>query len=248
MVSSSPNRNRLEQHPEHVTAFQKLRELDIQFLAPVYVRFTLRREVKAELEESVCIADNIIARLPGSQSLSIRGRDNQRVVVFGLNMFERFAVEMGLSLPELDVEAALSASVIDLMDGEQGGKNPLDLFIETCSVMAYNGELIPNKHFAVIDGLTCIHFRACWEIYCEHCRRMGNPVDESERKAIMRMARENHQRGGYLKEISKTVNLNNGRPRTLAIDLNQAAKYLDVDSFPEVSERTWGGCREVYNE
>ena len=174
------------------------------------------------------------------------------MVVFGLTMFEAFAAAMGVTgLPEMEVEAALSATIADLMDGEQGAKSPLDLFVETCSVLAYNGVLVEDRHWTVIDGLTCLHLRACWEVYLEHRRRIGQPVDTSALRPLRRMLRENHQRGGYVKDLSKKVSMGERRPRTIAIDLEQAAEFLDVDDFPEGRDRTWGGPRgamDTWNE
>jgi len=242
LVSVMPDKNRLDEHPEHIEAYRRLRAFDLGLLATPYVRFILGRDTAADLRAAVDIADNVLARIPGGNTVSLRCRDNLRVVVLGLTMFEAFAESMGIDdLPELDVEAALHASIEDLMDGEKGAKNPLDLFVETCSVLAYNGALVPDKHFAVVDGLTCLHLRACWEVYLEHRKRVGQAEETSGLRVLRRLLRENHARGGYVKDLGKQVQMGDRRPRLVAIDLTQAALFLDVDEFPEVLSRSWGG-------
>jgi len=246
LVSVMPDKNRLDEHPEHGQAYGQLRALDLGVLAGPYIRFALGRDMRRDFEEASKVADTVLDRIPGGSTASIRCRDNLRVVVFGMTMFEAFAEHMGISdLPELDVEAALTASIADLMDGDKGAKNPLDLFLETCSVLAFNGHLVPDKHFAIVDGLTCLHLRSCWEAYLEQKKRVGQGDDANGLRSLRRLLRENHQRGGYVKDIERRVALGDRRPRLVAIDLEQAAQFLDVDEFPEAKERGWGGARDA---
>ena len=247
MVSVMPDKNRLENHPEHGQALNRLKTEDVGILAIPYIRFALSRDTEKDMAAASSITDRVLAAVGGGENVSLRCRDNLRVVVFGLMMFEAFAQHMGVSnLRELDVEAALRTSVDDLMDGEMGAKNPLDTFIESCSVLAYNGSLIPDKHYTVIDGLTCLHLRSCWEIHLEHRRRTGQPDESNGLRALRRLLRENHERDGYVKDLSKTVSMGERRPRTIAIDLQQAAEYLDVDEFPRADSRSWGGSRDGF--
>ena len=244
LVSVTPDPNTLKANSHYEATFKRLQILDLTVLAVPYIRFALGRDTSADYTSAARVADQVLALIPGGENMSIRCRDNLRVVVFGLTMFEAFAAAMGVKdLPELDVEAALSASIADLMDGEQGAKSPLDLFIETCSVLAYNGVLVEDRHWAVVGGLTCLHLRACWEVYLEHRRRIGQPVDTSALRSLRRMLRENHQRNGYVQDLGKVVSMGERRVRTIAVDLDQAAEFLDVDEFPVGTNRHWGGAR-----
>ncbi len=246
LVSVTPDPNTLKERPEYEEAFRRIERLDLTLLAVPYIRFALARDTKADLEAATRIADQVLGVIPGGANVSQRCRDNLRVVVLGLTMFEAFAQTMGVTgLPELDVEAALAASIADLMDGEQGAKSPLDLFLETCSVLAYNGVLVENRHWAMVGGLTCLHLRSCWELYLEHRRRVGQPVDGGALRPLRRMLRENHQRGGYVKDLGKVASIGERRVRTIAIDLQQASEFLDVDEFPVGSDRSWGGARDA---
>ena len=187
----------------------------------------------------------VFGDISAGANVSIRCRDNMRVVVFGLTMFEAFAEELGIELPELDIKTALAASIEDLMYGDRGAKNPLDEFVETCGVLAYEGRLEANKHYTIVSDLTCLHLRSCWEVYLEHRRRVGQPADASALRPLRRMLRENHQRGGYVKDLGKVATLGERRVRTIAIDLEQAGEFLDVDEFPVGTDRSWGGAREA---
>lgn len=246
LVSVTPDPNTIKTIPAYEEAFRRLERLDLAVLAVPYIRFALGRDTAADLKVATEITDQVLATIPGGKKVSIRCRDNLRVVVLGLTMFEAFAAAMGVQgLPELDVEAALSASIADLMDGEEGAKSPLDLFVESCSVLAYNGALVENRHWAVVGGLTCLHLRSCWEVYLEHQRKIGQPVDAGALRPLRRMLRENHQRGGYVKDLAKVVAMGDRRVRTIALDLDEASKFLDVDEFPKGNDRTWGGARDA---
>ncbi|MCP4603961.1 MAG: DNA primase [Proteobacteria bacterium] len=245
MVAAAPDKNKLEQTPEFKAAYKRLSKLPLGNLAAPYIQFALGRDTETDLELATTITDAVLERIAVGDNVSIRYKDNLRVVTLGLTMYEEFAKHMEVTgIPDhLDVEAAFEASIGDVMDGDQGAKTPLDLFIETCSVMAYNGILVRDKHYAVVDGLTCLHLSSCWDLYLEHCRRIGQPPHVNGRQALRRMLHENHRRGGYVKDCGKQVLLGDSRPRLFAIDLKQAAEFLDVDSFPENTNRTWGGSR-----
>ena len=241
LVSVTPDRNRLSEHPEHVEAYRRTQAADLARLAAPYIQWTLSRDTEADLKAASQVTDRVLGVTPGGTSVSLRCRDNLCVVVFGLAMFEAFAKHLGVTgLPAPDLKAVLSASVADLMDGERGAKDPLDLFIETCSVLAYAGTLIADKHYTVVDGLTCLHLRSCWEVYLEHQHRIGQVEAAADIRVIRRLLHENHQRGGYVKDLSKTVSMGNRRPRTIAVDLTQATEFLDVDAFLTGPSHTWG--------
>ena len=243
IVSVSPDKNRLENHPEHTRAFGTLKGLDLGGLAEPYIRFALGRDTASDLAAAVEVADAIISDAVGGETCSIRCRDNLRVVIFGLTMFEAFAQSLGVALPRLDVLPAVSACIADVMDGECGAKSSLDAFVEACSVMAHNGDLAEDKHYAVVDGLTCLHLSSTRALYLEHRRRAGLAEETNGMPALRRQLKESFDRDGYVKALDKQVTLGGRRLRTIALDLTQAADRLDVDPFPATRERSWGGSR-----
>ncbi|ACY13229.1 hypothetical protein [Haliangium ochraceum] len=242
LVSVMPNKNRLDEHPEHGDACRRLGALDLGVLAVPYIQFALGRDTAADLDSSVDIADALLASMTSASNVSARCRDNLRTVVFGLMMFKAFAASVGITdLPPLDYQAAVEGTIDDLMDGDKGAKSPLDEFIEACSVLAYNGALEPDHHYVVMDNVLCLQLRACWEIYLEHRRRTGQSDMSSQLRSVRRMLRENHQRGGYVIDLGKQIQLRDCRPRLVAIDLEQAGELLDLSDFPRGMQRSWGG-------
>jgi len=251
MVAVCPNRNTLTEQPECALAFQRLKRIRLGLFAEPYLRFCLARDVEADLARARTVAESVLGNIPEKDDASLRCRDNLLAVTLGLLLFEEFAQSLGVrDLPDLDIEAAFSGVVGDLMDGDRGAKNPLDHFIEGCSVMAYNGQLLENRHYAYVEGKLCLHLQSCWPLYLEHKKKTGQAVEANGLRALKRLVKENHQRGGYVVEIDKRVHLNDSFPRTLALDLEQAKTRLDIEDFPMNANRTWGGFKrtERYDE
>jgi hypothetical protein len=239
LVSTSPNANYLKDTPAAREAFKRLERLKLNHLAVPYVQFALGRNVHDELKVAIAQADPVIDVLPGADAVGMRCRDNLRVIAFGLRMFQQFAEEMGVQgLPAIDLPQAFGSTVQDMMDGERGGKNALDVFLEACSVMAYQGErhggLIEGRHYRFVDGLLCLHLRSVWEKYLEHVRRTNQTQAADSLPPVKRLAKENLERGGYVVELGKTVTMTSGsrRPRTMAINVAKAGEVLDFDGFP----------------
>ncbi|MCP4678084.1 MAG: toprim domain-containing protein [Deltaproteobacteria bacterium] len=261
LVSVTPNPNTLKQNADCRDAYTILNALPLGMIAAPYIQWCLGRlatnqsdtdRTAADLRDASSIADALINEIPNSNNISLRCRDNLRIVTFGLIMFETFAEEMlglsadkGAALPDLDLKGALTACINDLMDGEQGAKTALDEFVETVAVMAYEGRLEEDKHWAVINNEVCVHLRSTWEIYLEQRRRAGKPDMPGGLRAIQRQLRESLSRDGYVKETAKVISMNGRAVKTIVLNLDQAGKHLDVDIFPEGNNREWGGSRRV---
>lgn len=244
LISVTPDPNTLHERPTCVRAFERLRRLDLAALAVPIAALSLRRDIGPDLEVAARVVDEVIAYLGAGEKATLRGRDNLQVMVFGLLIFESFAAEHGVSLPELQVEVAIAACIDDLMDGDRGAKTALDHFVEACATMAFEGELVEDRHWAQVGELTCLHLRSCWTHYLEHQRRTGQQADAALWRPLQRMIRENLDRGGYVKDRSRLVSLGGRRVRTLALDLGEAASFLDVDGFEPREQRSWGGYRD----
>ena len=241
MVSVTPSRNYIHEHSDCRRAFNRLRAENLGVLAAPYIRFALAQDTAVDLQRATTRADALIDAADLGERASLRMRDNLRVVVFGLEMFLGFVEHLGLGwTPKIDFGAAVTSTLEDLLEGDQGAFDLLDELVEACAVLAFQGKIEEGRHFACVEGLLCLHLRSCWEAYLEHCRRTGRAVDSSLLRAIRRQIRENHDRGGYVKAVSKTVSLGSRRPRTVAIDLEQAGQFLDIDLFPTMTNRVRG--------
>ncbi len=244
LVSACPSKNHLANHPECVEAFRMVREQRLPLLAGPYIRFALQQEVREPLDMAAEATERLLATNPKTGHVSARCRDNLRVVLFGIEMFRRFAEAMDVRLPDFDLAAPINSSIADLMDGDTGAKNLLDEFLETCAVLAHGGDLQENVHYAEIDGRLCIHVASCWEIYLERCARTRRPVPDRDTRALRKLINENHGRdNGYVADTSKSVSLDRHRLRTVAIDVRRASAFLDLDGFAVRERRSHGGSR-----
>jgi hypothetical protein len=158
-------------------------------------------------------------------------------------MFEAFATSLGVAVPELDIVPAMSACIADLLDGDRGAKDPLDQFLEALSVYALMGALQEGRQYAMVNGLLCLHLPTCYQVYLTERKRAGLEDDTNGLRALRRILREKHERGGYVVETDKRVTIGEQTVRTVAIDLEKIPDTLDVEEFPLAQERTWGGSR-----
>lgn len=244
IVGVTPDKNAL-QIPEHVDAFQRLTTRKLSLLTAPYLVYLLGLNGRENLEAAIDVADDIISKLPNSQNLSLRCRDNMRVLTFGLTMFEAFAAKLGVVLPELDLESALASTTAELMTGTRGAKNQLDNFLEDLAVMAHERIIEPDKDYAIVDEELRICLRPCWAKYLEFRQRTGQREATNGESALRRLIRENHAASGYVLDPSKTTSMGKENPRTVAIDIAAASTRLDLDGFPMSARRTWGGVRNI---
>lgn len=243
LISVSPNRNQLRV-PKHKRAFSRLRGLELGKLAVPYIQFLLGRDTATDLEAATRLTDVLLARACPEMEVPDRCRDNLRVMVLGLVLFEQFAASLGVGLPDLEAEAAVGACLGELVEGEHGVKSALDSFVEALSVLAHNGELEQDRHYVYQGGRLLLHVPSCFDKYLEERRRTGREDETNGLRALHRLVRENRDRGGYIKELERQVWLGGRNVRMAEIDLEQAKKTLDVDDFPTSSSsgaaRSWG--------
>lgn len=243
MVSVSPNKNRLLTHPEHGRIFRRLRRLALARLAPPYIQFALARDTADDLDKARAVTVRLLGGVASGDEVPGRCFDNLVAMVFGLTMFEAFAASLGVSIPELDIVPAISACITEVMDGDRGTKDPFDQFVEALSVYALMGVLQEGRHYAMVGGLLCLHLPTCYQVYLTERKRAGLEDDTNGLRALRRIVREKHERGGYVIEIDRRVTLGEGFVRTVAIDPDQIPETLDVEEFPVRQSRMWGGVR-----
>ncbi|MBN1773200.1 MAG: DNA primase [Deltaproteobacteria bacterium] len=243
MISVSPNKNRLDAHPEHRAAFERVRQLDLGGLAAPYIQFALGRDAAADIRKARAVTDSLVAEIPNATPIPPRCHDNLVVTVFGLTMFEAFAESLGVTLPELDIVPATNACIVDLLDGDGGAKDPFDQFLEALSTYALMGALQESRHYAMVNGLLCLHLPTCYQVYLTERGRAHQEDDTNGLRALKRIVREKLERKSYVVEVDKRVSLGDQFVRTVAIDPEKVPESLDVEEFPIQQDRTWGGER-----
>ena len=151
------------------------------------------------------------------------------VMMLGLHCFEEYAASLGIELPELDADAAVTKLLEDLL--ESGGtsvKTGLDYFLEELSVMAVAGTLQHGRHYVYQDGRLALHFASCHAAYCEHSRRTGFEGEVPDRKAMRRQVQESHRRNGYVLETDARVCFNGRDDRRRAVAHRHRARQADA--------------------
>ena len=244
MVTSNPDKDQLSRDPQHAEAFARIQTVNPGLLSAGIVRFLLGRDT----EQDMATAKKITDRILGDREVPFRVRDNLIVMVLGLVHFEEYAQSMGVAIPDLNLNAAFTALLDDLLEG--GGKtvkSGLDYFLEELSVMAVSGELQHGKHYVYENGSLALHFPSCHSAFAEHCRRTGFEGEVPDRKAMRRQLVEAHRRGSYITELDSLVCFNgrDNRRRAVLVDLEEAKRTLTVDDFPQTGSsdsNDWNGA------
>lgn len=233
-------KNRLQTTPSFKAAMKRASTMDPGLLSAGIVRFLLGRDTAKDLE----LADAVTTRLIEGHELPYRTRDNLKVMVLGLHLFEEYAAHMGVALPDLDVEAAVASVLEDTLDGGTQVKTGFDYFLEELSVMAIDGSLEHGKHYVYQDGLLALHFPVCHAAYAEHCRRTDYTGEVIDRKGMRRQIVEAKLRGDIVREVDAHVSFTRGdRRRAVLIDLEAAKKRLAVEDFPAPEPEVERGYR-----
>jgi hypothetical protein len=234
--------------PQHVSAFQQVMSHQLSDLAAPYLVHLLGMNGRENLEAAIDVADTIISGMPSGKNLSIRYRDNLRVLVFGFSMWEAFAAKMGVPLGELDLASALESTAAEAMTGTKGAKNMVDVFLEDLATMAHAGAIEFDKHYTIIDTDLRIYLRPCWAKYMEFRQRIGEREGTNGLDALQRMLAENLAAGGYVRNLSIQTPMVKTNPRMVAIHFETASQILDLSGFPTHLRRSWGGARKAVGD
>ncbi len=241
ILTANPDKDELLRNPIHAQAFKRARSVNPTLLSAGIVQFLLGRDTAADLETATQVTNRLLAK----REVPFRVRDNLTVMVLGLLCFEEYAASLGIPLPELQVDRAVTALLDDLL--ESGGtavKTGLDYFLEELSVMAVAGTLKHGRHYVYRETMLALHFPSCHAAFAEHCRRTGFEGEVPDRKALRRQLGENARRDGYIKELDARVSFGDERRRAVLVDLEKAKQTLEVDDFPQEDESP--GYRRPY--
>ena len=68
-----------------------------------------------------------------------------------------------------------------------------------------------------------------------------------DKRQLKRMLRENHERGGYVEDISKIKVINGSRVRTTIINIKKAIQYLGLDFYMNENYNNTNSDRDVFD-
>lgn len=231
--------------PRYREAFDRLSQMDLNRLAAPYIQFALGRDTAVDLQRAKAAAKQICAEVSHADALASRDRDNLDVMIFGLTMFEAFAESLDITLPELDAVAAVRAIIEQNLDAGSTTKDAFDAFMEALAAYALMGALEEGRHYAMVNGLLCIHLRTCYQVYLTERRRAGLDDKTNGLPALRRIIKEKQGPNGYVVHLDKRVTMGKQTVRAVALDLTKAPDGLGLDEFPITNERSWGGVRNV---
>ena len=219
------------------SAFKAVKDAKPHLLAASIIRWLLAQDTEADLDQARSDVDQLI----GSRELPPRVRDHLLVLGLGLLHFTRYAASLGVTLPEIDIGAAIDVMLEELLEGDRGVKSALDFFVEKLSVLAAQGEVKKGTHYVFNDNdILAIHLTNCHAVYTEKWRRHDGG-ERLDKKAISRLLREDMNSNGYVKDTQGYGKFNKGRMRAVLIDFEKASEKLEIDGFEKDASVLTGG-------
>ena len=225
----------------------------LHLLGAHYIRFVLGRDLRKDIRAAQDIMDNELLPTLKEQPPP-RIRDNLLIVVIGDYLHRQWCDQVGVKLPDRpQLKSVFKQLIANITESEDGGgvKDAFDHFIETLSTYAHLGIIRENVHYAVINGMLCIHLESCYQAYLVERRRANQPDVTNGLPALKRVIREKHAQGGYIVKRSHTVRF--GGPdggsrqvRALAIDPDLIPEHVSIDQFPVSENRTQGGAHKPF--
>jgi len=239
IITANPSKDTLPHNPHFIQAFQKLKTVDLGLLTRGLIRHLLSRDTEADL----ALARQVVERALAGREVPLRMRDNLIATVCGLIHFKGYAASLSVSIPEFDVSALITSQRDDLLEsGGSAVKTGLDLFLEILSTLAVTGSIECNRQYTYSSGHLALHVASCHAAYAEHCRRISYEGEVLDKKALVRQLQENHRRGGYVVDVSRTTSFGHrgDKRRAAFIDLEAAKRLLDFDDLPQEPNNSAG--------
>jgi hypothetical protein len=231
IITANPAKTTLDARGSHRVAYANLRAVELGLFAPRYIQFCLTRDFDSDL----AIARAVTAELVKERKVPVRIVENLTAMVLGVHLFEEFAAECGVDLPEeLGMQEAVDAIIDDVVETDHGVKNALDHFLEMLGVMAVQGELKHRVHYAMTtEGYLALHLESAYDSFRAHCKRIDYEGEVVDLKAMRRMLTENRIQGGYVVEEGRKVCFSGKacRRRSVILDFEKLSG-LTTDDFP----------------
>lgn len=243
ILCASPNKNTIELSPKHHRAFTELRRCDLGALALPFIQFCLGRDIQKDLIDARALLEEDLELVKGGSDLPTRVVDNLVVMIYGLMNWQEFGAELGVSLPDPDIKAAIESQTEDFLEGDAGAKDAFDNFLEALSVYAQEGTLEFDKHYTMIDGMLMLHVPSAYKVYLRERRREGLDDATNGLRSLRRNSIEKMERNSYIEKIGHRVSMGESQLRCVVIDPGRVPESLDVEVFPVEKQRTWGGVR-----
>lgn len=223
IVTSQPDKVDLEKNRDWHNALNAIRSVELGYFAAPYARFCLG----VEMADIYITAKETVTNILKDCEKHVPNRiiNNLSAMVLGILSFERFAQHCGYTeLPsDLGIKDAVLAVIDDLVETMDGVKDPLDHFVETCSVMAIQGEIEYGRNYVMrSQHHVALHVATCFAKYREHCARTRYAGEWVNEVALKRLIDQAVRRDGYVIAASDPVRFGSDQERPgLVIDLQK---------------------------
>jgi len=231
IITANPAKTTLQEMPSCKLAYRELRAVDLALFAPRYIQFCLGRDFDSDLAIARIVAEELLKE----RKVPVRVAENLTAMLLGVHLFEEFAAECGVDLPEdLGVRAAVDAVLADVLETDYGVKNALDAFLETLGVMAVQGHLRHRVHYVFAEGRLALHLESAYDAFRAHCKHINYEGEVVDMKALRRLISENRKQAGFVVTEGERVCFDgrDNRRRATIIDLSKTT-LVTADDFPQ---------------
>lgn len=240
IITSMPDKTELEKNEEWRNAFKQIRSVDLGYFIARYARFCLGQELENHMHEA---RRQVECALEGvKKSVPIRVRNNLNAMALGVRLFEQFAQACNYtSLPEnIGLAEGVLAVVDDLIETDQGVKDPLDHFLETCGTMALQKEILYKRNYTVSDhGFLCLHLNTCYAAYRKHLKQIDYRGEIVDQRAMERLAEQNFRRNGFVRQVCERVSFDDQDRRNAMIVEFARTELIERPNFPTTEIETY---------
>ena len=231
ILTSNPSKTTIDARGSYRAAYSNLRAVDLQLFAPRYIQFCLGRSFESDL----ALARSVTSELVKERKVPLRIVENLTAMVLGVHLFEEFAAECGIDLPEdLGMQEAVDAIIDDVVETDHGVKNALDHFLEMLGVMAVQKILKPRIHYAITsEGHLAVHLESAYDAFRAHAKRIDYDRELVDLKAMRRMITENRLQEGFVIDEGRKVCFagKEWRRRAVLIDFAKT-NSISAEDFP----------------
>jgi len=241
VVVVRPDKQDLESHPQWQESFRVVSGLPLEQLAAPFIEFSLKQDVNAEVKRARLVMTTFAE---GTKELPLRHHDNLLVQVFGLQMLNKFAESLGVTL-SLDAATMVDTYLNQTLDSGNRVKDAFDDFLAECATHARAGDLVDGTHYTFVGDKLCIHLPSCHQVYLEKRSKTGRKDATNGLPALKRIINEKIKSGSYIIKTDHRIKLGDTTPRTVEVDVSLIPDELGIDDFPRNNHRRHGGLRSV---
>ena len=206
-----------------------MRGLNLEAFMSRYIPFCLSTDFDKELNKAEVLATDLIL---GFDDIADRIQKNLVVMTFGFNQFMRFGKEFDIDCGDLTLALAEALTrARNAVCGEDGiTRDALDYMLEHLAVMAETGRLMNGRDYIIREsyGNIALRFNSCFAEFRKYHRETQLDGEMLNTPAYKGLLKENHERGGYVKDTQAVVKF--GRQTKRAVVINyELAESLGID-------------------